>query len=857
MHVLTVILFFICGIAIIILSWWSGERKNLIDQTESDGRIFLLIILMMGIYFLFFSTTALYLMLYLSTARLIFLAIGIYFLVPGVLGTVIYCLIPRICEKNMDLSEQYPHEEITSLVQLLDLESSPVVRYTDQKIPPYVYGRRGKSSMLVYPHHMDLFLTYQERKAVLIHELSHIKQGDVGFFTWLTLLLDGLKYWILFYPFIFLGPVAQFSIYDPVWGVPIIIPLLIIPLFLLKQSLSRTRESIADAYAIFHGLDTSLASALYKYNAFHLTVHSISSRLWFHNPSTRFPFLVSRLLASHPSFQKRLNDMKTRALLKEKSANLSTPLAIWTGMTAALLFYTFNTGIINILVVTVYEISDIVSEMMWVGTFWVVASTTALSYIFPPTKSALYFSDLGQREILLPLIRNWGLTMSVAGCIFYCLSGSWIETRLLLSMIVGGIFLWIMGFASSRPTDFSTNTGYIIWGPIIWGCLLLFPAYSIRSLFFDTTLISIYFLESLFRILLLLLLFSLIFILNGYVRFSRPERFLFYFRKRREWYWMSDLQYTVFTPTVVFSIPSLLSLGIYAGSQWVASQWGLLPSFLVVYGSAAILVIYGIWKSEMLFFRYIAYLTDILPSPSLSPHTVEFIENVIEEYQSEDGGFDYAGLGFSNQEDTFHMLSTAKSLHIAVDNQKIMEWMRTTEDKKGGFSAFSGGLPRIEATYFALRSLHILGSAEISPVHIRWINSMDKGMHFAFPYDTCSALLQTCYAVISLSLLQQVPENVEEYEKLILDEFSLHSTPQEAYYVGLALKCLDRNNEKMQKWIEYHRSILSTRLDKNVIPLYYYVKTCKMYQQPVPSLITEQAKKELEALREKYEDSVA
>jgi prenyltransferase beta subunit len=275
----------------------------------------------------------------------------------------------------------------------------------------------------------------------------------------------------------------------------------------------------------------------------------------------------------------------------------------------------------------------------------------------------------------------------------------------------------------------------------------------------------------------------------------------------------------------------------------------------VSYGIAAILLVYGIWKSEMLFFRYIAYVMDILPSPSISQDTVEFIERVIYQYQSDDGGFDYAGLGFSNQEDTFYMLSTAESLNITLDEKKILEWMKSTEDEGGGFSLISDGLPRIEATYFALRSLHILECREISPIHVQWITSMGNGIRAAFPYDTCSALLQICYAVISLSLLQELPEHLEDCEKWIMDEFSLRSTPREAYYVGLAMKCLNGDNEIIDTWMEYHRSILSTRLDKNVIPIYYYVKICEMCQEPVPSLITEQALKELEAIRGKYEDS--
>jgi len=852
MHMLTVILFFICGIAIIVLSWWSGERKNLIDQTESDGRIFLLIILMVGIYFFFFSSALLYLKLYVSTAEYRFLTMGIYFLIPSFTGITTYCLIPRLCERHMDLTGGCVHEEITSIARLLDLESLPVVKYTDQKIPPFVYGRRGKTSVLVFPHHMDSFLSSQEKKAVLIHELSHIKQGDVGFFTWITLLLEGLKYWILFYPFIFLGCGMNFSLQTQVGGGSIMIPLLIIPLFLLKQSLSRTRESIADAYVVFHGLDTSLAHALFKYSALYTTIQAISSRLWFYTANKRFPSRLFQLVASHPPFEKRLNNIQTRVLMKEKSMNLSTPLAMWTGVTAAFLYYLLTTGIITILAITVYEIPDVVFDMAYVAIFCIVSSVTALSHIFPTTKSALYFSDLGTKSFLLPLVRNWMVTMGVAGSLFYCMTGSWSETQLLLSAVVGGVFLWIMGFASSRPTDFSINTRYIIWGPLLWGCILLYPVYRTIRVFYDTGLISFHFLESFFGIILLLLLFSLLFMVEGYIRFSRPERILSYFGKRWELVWMGDWYYVLVTVMMIFSIPSVLSFSIFAGVQWVAVMVDASLFHILLFGSAVPLVLYGIWKSEMLFFRYIAYLVHILSPHSISRDTAEFIEKIISHYASEDGGYDYAGLGFSNQEDTFYMLSTADILHIPIQAHSIEKWITSTAHDQGGFSLISGGLPRIEATLYAVSSLRVLRERDLSPHHIQWMMNHYTGISFSFPYDTCSDLLQTCYTVICFSLIQKLPEHLKKCGISIENQFSLHSTPREAYYVCKALKCLDYNLEIIKKWIAHHSSILSTRLDKNVILIYYFVKICEIVQHPVPPWIREQALKEIEIIKERY-----
>ncbi|MBU7033195.1 MAG: M48 family metalloprotease [Theionarchaea archaeon] len=838
-----------------MITWWSGERKTIIDQTESDVRIFLLIVLMMGIYFLFVSTALIYVRVYLFTLQVKFLLMGTYLLAPVVIGSATYVLIPRMCEKDLDLSEGSPQESIKSVLHLLVLES-PAVKFTSRRIPPFVYGRRKRRSVLVYPHHMDSFLSPEERKAVLLHELSHIKQGDVGFFTWLTLLLDGLKYWVIFYPFTLLGDIPLFSIHAHTVGVSIIIPLSLIPFFLLKQSLSRTRESIADAYVIFHGSYAPLAGALFKYSALQTMVKSSSSRLWFSRGIHRFSSRIPQVLASHPSFQKRLADMETKAFIREKSHNLSPPLAVWTGITAAILFYAFKNGIITVLVAIVYTFSDLISEILWMVAFLVVAGTTALSHIFPTTKSALYFSDLGHKEFIFPLIRNWGLTMGTAGFLFYCLTGSWLETRLFLTAVLGGAFFWIMGFASSRPTDFSTNTRYIIWGPIIWICILVYPAYRIGSIFFVTDLLSLHFLVSLFGIILFLLLFTLFFMVKGYIRFSRPERVLSYFGKTGELYWARDSWFILITAFVVFSIPSMLSLSIYMASQWLASMSGSLLSYGVLFGGAAILVVYSIWKTERLFFRYVYYVMDIIPSISLSHDDVGFIERIIPHYQSDDGGFDYAGLNFSNQEDTYYVLSAAEKIDIPVDHEKIGGWIKTTECEGGGFSFVSSGLPRIEATHLALRSLKLLGYEDVSGVHLRWITDHFNGTYFIFPYDTCSTLLQTCYAIISLSILQKLPGSLQECAEWIVNHFSLDHPPREAYSIGMALKHLNADHGILERWIEYHTDILATRLDKNVINGYFYVKVCEAYQYPVPHLTREHALKELEKMKKKYADPI-
>jgi beta-lactamase regulating signal transducer with metallopeptidase domain len=117
----------------------------------------------------------------------------IYFLIPLLLAILIYWTIPSLFRKSLQLTEISVLNQVQEVMHIMGLPEFSRVCTTPKKISPFVFGRRNKKAMLVLPHNFKTFLSEKEQKAVIIHELSHIKQKDVGFFTWLTLLIEGLK----------------------------------------------------------------------------------------------------------------------------------------------------------------------------------------------------------------------------------------------------------------------------------------------------------------------------------------------------------------------------------------------------------------------------------------------------------------------------------------------------------------------------------------------------------------------------------------------------------------------------------------------------------------------------------------
>jgi Zn-dependent protease with chaperone function len=830
---------FVGGILIILFLWRIGERKKIIDQFESDVRIFLVIILLVSFYFYLISICVLYLKFYIFTHELKYLIACIYLTFPLLLGIFLYLYLPSVYKRTLQLTDIPTPAKVQKIGSLLGL-SHLTVKTTPFKIPPFVYGRRKKSSVFVLPEPMESFLPDKEQKAVIFHELSHIKQGDTGFFTWLTLLMEGFKYWILFFPI-----VTYFGILYPFFDLRnnpvfiVLISLFFVSLYFLKNSLSRTRESIADAYVIFHGFEPFLKRALIRYAALKTIQPIYCSALWFYHDVT----VLKPVLATHPPLRKRLYNIEEKTYLAEDVTNFSTEIAIWTGIASAFLFYTIFQGVINFETVFEFFWSESADSAFWVILFYGVACTVAVSYTFPTTKSTVLFSDLANTTFLFPLIRNWAFTVAAAAGIYYGLSPSLTSVQIVIISVLGGIVFWIMGFAASRPTDFSNRPWYLAWGLLLWGILLWYPLQVILT--YTGEIEPVYCYISLFGLVLFMLCVLLILIEEGYIRIDQEEKIVIFFGKVTEFPRINELTFVFLAAFTSFVVPVFISFGIYS----VSMLCGFTRGIILFFGIISILVFYGVKKSDILFFREIFYLVDILLEHDIDAKDFHFIQKVTKEYQSLDGGFDYAGLGFSNQKDTYHVIKTAKTLGIQLESAKIAEWIQSTEIE-GGAALIAGGLPRVEAVYYAVKSLSLLNllkNRDFAP----WICNAFNGIHFTFANDTHSLLLQTCYAVESLSLLHAL-NDFNSCAEWIKTHFSDRVTHREAFFAIRALSILGAHTDLAEQWLKKNDYVLNTRLDKNVETIYYYVKILRELGDEPPLMIVDQAVNELAALRKKY-----
>jgi Zn-dependent protease with chaperone function len=831
------------GILAFFFSYVLGRRKKVIDQLESDVRIFLILILITSFYFRFSFVSVVYLLAVLKEFELQYMMTFLYFLFPILLGVFLYILTPSLCERNLYLTDIPAPDTVTKISNLLRLSYVPRVRTTSLEIPPFVYGRRRRSSILVLPEHMNSFLTEKEQEAVIAHELSHVKQGDTGIITWLTFLLEGFKYWILPIPlFIYFGMTSLFFVSNELISV-ILVLLFYVSVFFLKNSLSRIRESISDAYAVLHGYEDALKRALYKYAALTTRQKGCTFTLCFHHTA-------HRLLATHPPLSERLKAIERKRFIVESTKNLPIQLAFWLGLVSAFLFYNGVYSIASLEVMR--EIfssvppSETTLNFAWAVPSIAVMGAVGISYLFPSTKGLVSFSDFEDPTFLLPLVRNWGITILTAAIIVYGLTFDMRAVTILVPSICVGFFVWLTGFSSTMYSDISEKMWSLPLFPFFPVIILWYPVKIIYSLFWDAEIDLGHFVPLMGLTIVIALVFLLLLLETGHLDVGR-EQIIRFFGRRIEVH--HSIQYWIVGNILLYCVPTLLSFALYSFFCYVDTL-ELLPEMTLFFIVLMGLLPFILKKSDIFFFTDVSYLVGILQN-NICDEDIAFLQKVIQTYQNPDGGFDCAGMAFSNQKDTYVMVKTAHSIGMQLENAVIKRWIASTENDQG-FALYPRGVSRIEGLYYAVNSLSMLGYLdEISPIHVHWVRKFFNGEYFIFENDTLSPLLQTCLAVEVLCFFNDL-QGMRNCEDWIKNHFSEKLKPQEAFLATRALIALGSETELAEQWLRKNDSVLSTRLDKNTEAVYYYMKVLQELAKEIPPRALEEALDEFNRIREKH-----
>ena len=225
------------------------------------------------------------------------------------------------------------HGIVDRLCALADMPK-PRVAIADTDIPnAFATGRNPKHAVVCATTGIMRRLDVEELEGVLSHELSHVAHRDVAVMTFASFLgmCAGMITRFAYYSGLFGG----FDDRDerdngaPAWIVIMLVSILVYVIsFLLTRALSRYRELSADrSGALLTGRPSALASALQKVTGDMARIPTRDLRTaepfnaFFFTPALANGFSISSLFSTHPSLEKRLEQ------LAKISVELGQPVA--------------------------------------------------------------------------------------------------------------------------------------------------------------------------------------------------------------------------------------------------------------------------------------------------------------------------------------------------------------------------------------------------------------------------------------------------------------------------------------------------------------------------------------------------
>jgi heat shock protein HtpX len=262
------------------------------------------------------------------------LSLAFVIVIAGVLLFCQYYFSDKIAMFSMHAREVTPQEapELHAIVERLCALANmpkPRVAIADTDMPnAFATGRSPKAAVICATSGIMRRLEPRELEAVLAHELSHVAHRDVAVMTFASFLG------------VLAGMITRFTLYSEMFGgmggggrgrggqggqdnaammelgILLVSVIVYAISFLLTRALSRYRELSADrSGAMLIGNPSALASALQKVTG---TIARIPTRdlrraeafnAFFFAPALASGFSISSLLSTHPSLEKRLDQL--------------------------------------------------------------------------------------------------------------------------------------------------------------------------------------------------------------------------------------------------------------------------------------------------------------------------------------------------------------------------------------------------------------------------------------------------------------------------------------------------------------------------------------------------------------------
>ena len=220
------------------------------------------------------------------------------------------------------------NEMVKEEAKKIGLKKSPKVLICDDIRPnALLFGNGiGKPNIALTTGLIDL-LDAEELLSVIRHELAHLKHKDYITVTFGSTYILLIKYFIPILLALYIEDMLRvtYIILFYLFGAP----------YFILNSLSRSREYLADARAISIGGKQDLINALNKVSRSNQSPFPGISRLLFFNPVKHFSYLSS----THPPVNKRIQAIEDEIYLEEEVKNVRQENYVITSIYSGLVVY--------------------------------------------------------------------------------------------------------------------------------------------------------------------------------------------------------------------------------------------------------------------------------------------------------------------------------------------------------------------------------------------------------------------------------------------------------------------------------------------------------------------------------------
>ena len=728
-------------------------------------------------------------------------------------------------------------ESVASLSKRIGIPAS-VLMSSSQVRSPFVFGRKSKQAILAIPEDWQT-IENPDRYAILLHELAHIRNHDVGFLAWSQACIKDLRYLAIIFPALFvLGIFVTSSNIAPFAFVYFVCSII---LYILLKYVVRQRETLADLTAAML-VDSEILKDLVSRHE----EYSIGTQ---EEPETESPplnklhrWLTDKALFSksprtwrfilklfgfvhtwHPSKSDRLKSINSINIIQEKSYVLAGEsfgagmLIGLFGVIVGLATYWFapfayNSGDMRSLGLP-HRVYGLTAPMVisFLVTFlvlpvWSSLKQEAMNKRLVVSLLARYSFTLLGASLICPLILTAGTTVQIRRlfivCLIWCIHISFVSS----AVNIVGIFLW-QRFRYLQPslvkeiirsvwsfTPFVTVTfGFLTIGFIVMTSGRVFDGANI--------------------------IFSVIvgcvsvLVIVGKTRFSRTEHYLI-LRVFRGIYHVEGqrLNLAAYLIDSIGCVVILLAFGMltYAGMHFMFGE--ILQDIdssrcliILIMVSGIILIIVDRYESRtnieskrLKIYMLYDCLDLLLNSPAIAFR--KKIRRIVESYDlpAESNKAPSQNLTIGDVNELVAFITDDPT----QDDKRIqaVEWILACQND-GGFGVWPGSGGRLQSTYQALSILSDLNALDRCKrdSHIRWIKECwQPNGSFKGPWSKRPAWENTFFAVKSLDILEfslDLPntQTCQDWCRHILIDEGIEKTQYGAVYHCLgALTCLGK-----------------------------------------------------------------